>query len=148
MYAYTYVCVLFFNSVSQQHSTNCLAILQNVSSGITRHRYCCTLYHSMSVTVQIEPSLLNVICFYRTNRLNSFFFFSLRIFSPTFRPKLLKDNLLLLVADKDAVEKRLYVLQQQGYIYATDRSYIALVKYGSRTQRPARTRTVFDISLV
>lgn len=25
-----------------------------------------------------------------------------------------------LVLDKEAVEKRLYVLQQQGYIYATD----------------------------
>lgn len=24
------------------------------------------------------------------------------------------------IIDKDAVEKRLYVLQQQGYIYATD----------------------------
>lgn len=24
------------------------------------------------------------------------------------------------LADKDAVEKRLYVLQQQGYIYATE----------------------------
>jgi len=27
---------------------------------------------------------------------------------------------LLLISDKEAVEKRLYVLQQQGYIYATE----------------------------
>jgi len=28
-------------------------------------------------------------------------------------------NYVLLFTDKDAVEKRLYVLQQQGYIYST-----------------------------
>jgi len=27
---------------------------------------------------------------------------------------------LPLISDKEAVEKRLYVLQQQGYIYATE----------------------------
>jgi hypothetical protein len=27
---------------------------------------------------------------------------------------------LLMISDKEAVEKRLYVLQQQGYIYATE----------------------------
>lgn len=69
-----------FTSVSQRRSTSCLAIPPNVSSGITRHRYCCILYHSMSVTVKIEPSLLNVICFFFQQTPLTLLFFRLECF--------------------------------------------------------------------
>lgn len=62
----------------------------------------------MLVIVKIELYLLNVIycCFTRLLILQ-------------IRYKYLK-KMISFIPDKDAVEKRLYVLQQQGYIYATD----------------------------
>ncbi|XP_029050091.1 serine/threonine-protein kinase unc-51 isoform X3 [Osmia bicornis bicornis] len=51
--------IMPYKCVSRQHLMNCSAILLNVFSDITRHRYYCIHYRSMSVTVRIGLSLLN-----------------------------------------------------------------------------------------
>lgn len=72
----------------------------------------------MSVTVRTEPFSLNVTPFDLTNGILLPPGIILLYWTTLFRTEQLIG--LLLLSDKDAVEKRLYVLQQQGYIYATD----------------------------
>lgn len=104
-------------SVNRRLWMNCLAIRLAAVVVIKRPTFCSTVWLNKSLSTPIRLSLINVSCIPQPRRM--------LVYWNIYWPRFMTPSIDFYPTDREAVEKRLFVLQQRGFIHAYDTSWPA-----------------------